>query len=175
MLGAAEERPYRRGIQIERGGKLVVAEAVVPEEEQFGLARPNDREDQADSLPLLGGSAQLLGCWRLAEESKKAFVPGAAVAAAQFIQALANGGAREPGFGMIVLEMRHPPQFEKHFDGELFGARGVVDDPGDDAGDAAVLSAEEGFELGARLPGRHLANHFGLCVHIVITPGSRKL
>jgi len=175
-LGASEKRAERSGVNVERGGEFAVAEIVAAQEQEFGLARGERGEDDADAVLLFGGGVELFGRWIAANDCEEALVALAAGLAAEFVEAKADGGAVEPRFGLRRVGLRGAPEADEGFDGEFFGAGGIADDSGDDACYAIEAGAEEGFNVeGCGGRGRGFEDGFTRCGHIHITTDGLSL
>ena len=122
-------------------------------------------EDKADAVLFFGGGVELFGRGSTANKVEELFVAGAAGLAAELVESQADGYAVEPSFGVFDLCLRMAPKFEENLDGELFGAGVVADDPGNDAGDARILRAEEGVEVELDLSCGDIGDSFDWCVH----------
>jgi hypothetical protein len=135
MLGAGEQRPDGRRLHLDSGGDLVVTRAVAAEDQQRGVAGVEGGEDAPHLFALLFGGVQFLGSRGGRRGVRLTFVFLAALAAAEVVEAEADGGAVEPSAGMIPVGARGPPELPEGLDGDLLGATGVADDAGDGARD----------------------------------------
>ncbi len=106
------------------------------QEQQFGLARVDYGQHQADVLLFLGGGADLLGRGNRPDQSEQPLIPAASRAAAQFVQTRAYSGPVQPALGVFAVSLRVPPQLQKDLNREFLRACGVLDHPRNDAGDA---------------------------------------
>lgn len=134
-------------MNVECGGEFAVVEVVATEKEQLGLARGERCENGAHAILLFGGGVELFGRGIAAHDGEQAFVAITARLAAKFVEAEADGGAVEPGFGLRRVGARSAPEADEGFNGEFFGAGGVADDAGDDSRDAIESSAEERLDV----------------------------
>ena len=163
------------GFNSRAAGQFRVAESAAAEQEQFGLARIECGEHGADMFLLFGGGADLLGVGSAGRRVRQPLVPGAAEAAAQFVQTGADRGTVQPAARLFTLRPRSPPVFPKYFDGEFFGTAGVAGDTGDDASQRRVMGVEDRFEIERTLGSLHRGNRFAACVHDTLTPAGTGL
>ncbi len=84
----------------------------------------------------------------------------AACLAAKFVYADTNGDAIKPRFNIFTLSFLIFPEFQKHFDGQLFGASAIPDDALNDASDARVLGAKKSFDIEQNLAGIRVGDRF---------------
>jgi len=96
-------------------------------------------QSPANAVPLLGGGAHVFRSGDFGAEPEQAFVPVPSGSLAKLVQTFSNGGPVEPAFGLIALRAGTSPELQEDLDGKLFGTRGILYYPGDDARDALVL------------------------------------
>jgi hypothetical protein len=117
------------------------------QEQQFGLARIDGCQQEADFLPLFGGGANLFRSWRAANAREQGFLPGPASLTAQFVQSLAHGSPIQPASRFVAMRLRTAPELQEHFHGEFLGARGIAGDSGYHLGNAFVLIPKDGLNI----------------------------
>ena len=147
MLGAGEQRADRGRLHLDGGGDFVVARAVAAEDQQGGVAGVEGGEDAAHLFALLFRGVEILGGWDRCRGFRLTFVFLAALAAAEVVESEPKGGSVEPSAGMIAMGLGGPPELPESVDGDLLGAAGVADDPGDGARDPRVMGVEERLEV----------------------------
>jgi peroxiredoxin len=121
-----------------------------------------------DFLPFFPSRMSLLRRGWLPDHPKQALIPRLARLPAQFIQRHAGSGSVQPAFRLRA--MRHVRQrvagpLQEHLNREFLRAARIVDDPGNDAGDAPILGGKNSFEFEPCLAGFHSNENSILCVH----------
>jgi len=175
VLRAGDQGSHRGGVQLERRGDLVVAQAAAAQEQQLGLAAVERGEDTVHLLALLGGGVGLLGRWCVGWRIRQAFVAGASGFGPEVVERGTNGSAVEPAAGLGTVRTRRPPVFPEDFDGKLLGAGGIANEPSDETRDAGVVEVEDGFEVEGLRGGFHDGGRLRARVHTVATPAGRDL